>query len=78
MIIQCIEKVDTGARKDVQNNVILTGGMSQMTFLEERMDMELKELLRSVSNYNKIKINETKFQTSHSNWVGGSIVASMG
>lgn len=78
LILQCIEKIEPYKRKDMQTNIILTGGCSKIENIGLRLEKELKVLLKDFSTIWKIKINEElKEDAYHHGWKGGSIIASM-
>ena len=69
-----IQKCEPSLRKDLYNNIILTGGNSLFNGLPERLTKEIKYLaIKSMKEeVNVIASPERKFLT----WLGGSILCS--
>ncbi len=79
MVIMSIEKCDISNRKDLLNNVILCGGSS----LFENFDSRFENGLIQALNYtyeNKVKLasSEEPSRRHHQNWLGGSVMTSIG
>ena len=65
-------------RKDLLSNIILTGGGSLLPNLLERLHREMFEMDMGMIN-SKVKVYTSNLSTErkYSNWLGGSILASM-
>eukprot|EP00656_Telonema_subtile_P000534 TRINITY_DN10245_c0_g1_i1.p1 TRINITY_DN10245_c0_g1~~TRINITY_DN10245_c0_g1_i1.p1 ORF type:complete len:408 (-),score=125.39 TRINITY_DN10245_c0_g1_i1:86-1309(-) len=76
MLNESVGKCDPDLRRDLFNNIILTGGGSLFDGLEVRVHNELSETLPS----QKIKVVATGVNAERrfSAWIGGSILASLG
>jgi actin-related protein len=74
MIVESISKSDIEIRRDLFQNVILSGGTTMMKGFSERVSKQLPDI--SPQNV-KVKVlggNDRKFLP----WVGGSILSSLG
>ena len=74
-----IEKCDISNRKDLLSNVILCGGSS----LFENFDTRFESGLIKALNYtyeSKVKLvtSEETSRRHHQNWLGGSVMSSIG
>eukprot|EP00762_Andalucia_godoyi_P003685 ANDGO_00729.mRNA.1 Actin len=68
-----ILKCDIDIRKDLYNNVVLSGGTSMFTGMAERMTKELVNLAPAAMKVKVIAPAERKYSV----WIGGSILASL-
>jgi len=73
-IYNSILKCDVDIRKDLYNNIVLSGGNTLYPNIEDRMEKEI-ELLAPPTM--KIKVIASP-QKQNAAWIGGSIVASLG
>ena len=74
-IINSIELCDIDLRRDLYQNIFLTGGSSMFPFFEIRLKQELeKELARSGKMATNVRIIAPK-ERVFSNWVGGSVLS---
>ena len=73
MIFQSIMKCDMDVRKDLYNNIILSGGSTMFPGVPERLMKELSSLVPSSAKVNVLGPPEREFLT----WIGGSILGSM-
>jgi actin-related protein len=74
MIVESISKSDIEIRRDLFQNVILSGGTTMMKGFQERVQKQLPDI--SPQNV-KVKVlggSDRKFLP----WVGGSILSSLG
>lgn len=72
-IYHSIMKVDANIRKDVYENIVLSGGNTMFQGLPERLDKELKDLTKNEVNINIV----APVNRFNSVWNGGSILASL-
>jgi len=79
MIYDAVSKCDLDIRRELFNNVIVTGGNSLLPGFHERLANELPEVAPQQMPY-KVKITSTPNSTERkfSVWIGGSILASLG
>lgn len=77
LIYQCLENVKNYKRKDMLENIILTGGGSCIFNLSERLERELKVLLKDLSYVSKISSAHNLVERECTGWMGASVVASM-
>eukprot|EP01029_Cantina_marsupialis_P028907 TRINITY_DN778161_c0_g1_i1.p1 TRINITY_DN778161_c0_g1~~TRINITY_DN778161_c0_g1_i1.p1 ORF type:complete len:407 (-),score=92.11 TRINITY_DN778161_c0_g1_i1:124-1311(-) len=63
-------------RKDICNQVIVTGGISKMEGLEERLHQDLSDMLPLSMKVRMIQAGPLERQFS--SWIGGSILSSLG
>ncbi len=68
-----IQKCDIDVRKDLYENVILSGGSTMFDGLAERLEKELTTLAPSTMKINITAMPERKFSV----WIGGSIISSL-
>lgn len=78
LVKESLEKTDIEIRKELVSNIIITGGCSLMPNLIERiqkelMDMNILGLGHRVKTFTTVSTAERKY----TNWLGGSILASM-
>jgi hypothetical protein len=68
---------DVDVRKDLASNIVLTGGSSLFSTLEQRLSLELP---RIVSSAYKPKVVASKYnvERAFAPWIGGSILSSLG
>lgn len=72
-IVDSIMKCDEDIRKDLFNNIVLSGGNTMFEGLSERLEKEIKKLAPPGTNVSVIAPPERKYST----WIGGSIYASL-
>ena len=70
-----IERCDDDIKKDLYNNIVLSGGTSMFNELPERLTKEIQELVpqQMKEEVRVIASPERKFAT----WIGGSIISSI-
>lgn len=68
-----IERVDIEARKQQYENLILSGGSSMYTGLDQRLEKEVSALVASTMKVKVIAQKERKYSV----WIGGSVLASL-
>lgn len=68
-----INKCDVDIRKDLYNNIVLSGGSTMFAGIAERMNKELVALAPAASKIKVIAPPERKYSV----WIGGSILASL-
>jgi len=71
MVADAIQNIDLDLRKDIQNNIVLTGGNTYTNGFADRMHKELSRLLPG--SVRIIAAPERKFSA----WIGGSILGSI-
>eukprot|EP00727_Mastigamoeba_balamuthi_P012718 m51a1_g8069 putative actin (288) ;mRNA; r:167938-168940 len=72
-VLESINRCDVDLRKDLYNNVVLSGGATLTRGLPERLMKELRALVPPSMRVNVIAPPERL----HSVWIGGSILASL-
>uniref|UniRef100_A0A7S2UUF9 Actin n=1 Tax=Fibrocapsa japonica TaxID=94617 RepID=A0A7S2UUF9_9STRA len=70
---ETIMKCDMDVRKELYNNVVLSGGTTMFPGIEDRLTKELTSLAPSTMKVKVIAPNERKYSV----WIGGSILASL-
>ncbi len=68
-----IMKCDIDIRKNLYENIVLSGGTTMLSGFPERMQKEMTSLAPSTMKINIIAPPERKWST----WIGGSILASL-
>jgi actin-related protein len=69
MVHDTVQKCDVSARKDLQGNIVLSGGNTMMTGFADRLQKELSSLLPG-----QVRILAPP-ERKYSAWIGGSILA---
>lgn len=72
LIFQSIMKCDSDIRKDLYGNIVLAGGNTMFSGINQRINYELSEV-QSNFKVNVAAPNERKY----TGWIGGSILASL-
>jgi actin-related protein len=72
-MFQTIMKCDVDIRKDLYNNIVLSGGTTMYPGIGERLTKELTALAPSTMKVKVIAPPERKYSV----WIGGSILASL-
>ncbi|KAF8817955.1 actin-related protein ARP1 [Cardiosporidium cionae] len=72
-IFQSIMKCDLDLRKDLYNNIILSGGSTMFPGIGERLSRELTRLAPSTMKIKVVAPPERKYSV----WIGGSILSSL-
>lgn len=72
-ILNSINKCDMAVRRDLYNNVVLSGGTTLLEGFPERLEKELHEISPSSVEIQVIAPPERKFSV----WTGGSILSSL-
>ena len=75
LFIQSIEKCDMDIKEELLNNIILTGGTSQMHNLKERLNHDIVELLSS-SFKDKVEIVKEDYFSKNINSCSGAALVS--
>jgi len=70
---ESIMKCDVDIRKDLYNNVVLSGGSTMFKGIEDRMKKELEALVPPTMRVNVVAPAERKYSV----WLGGSILSSL-
>ena len=74
-IVNVVELCDMDIRRDLLQNIFITGGSSLFPNFEKRLKQEIeKELMKRGKLYQNVKIFAPKGREL-SNWVGGSILS---
>merc|ERR1711872_117143 len=73
ILYKSITKCDIDLRAGLYNNIVLSGGSTEIKGLEERLKKEVKLLAPVSSNVKVIAPTERKYSV----WIGGSILASL-
>ena len=71
-----LDKCGADMRKDLTNNLLLTGGGSQFKFMPERLQREVAALLPAGFKVRVVCPDAAEHRQGV--WVGGSILASLG
>lgn len=77
LVLESVNKCDVDVRREMYQNIVLTGGVSQTSGLRDRLE---KDLMGEGPAAGRFKVNtpanlmERKFSV----WIGGSILASLG
>jgi actin len=74
MVVDSISMTDIDIRKDLFQNVILTGGNSCFKGFTERLQRQITEIAPQNVKVKVITASEKQFTP----WVGGSILSSLG
>jgi actin-related protein len=73
LTFQSIMKCDVDIRKDLYNNVVMSGGSTMFTGIAERMQKEIKAMAPESMTIKIIAPPERKYSV----WIGGSILSSL-
>jgi len=73
LTFQSIMKCDVDIRKDLYNNIVMSGGTTMFTGIAERMQKEIKALAPDSMTIKIIAPPERKYSV----WIGGSILSSL-
>ena len=73
MAYSSIQKSDMDLRRDLYQNVILSGGTAMINHLNERLQKEMEELAPKAAKIKIVASPERKYLV----WMGGSILASL-
>lgn len=68
-----IQKCDVDVRKDLYNNIVLSGGTTMFPGIGERMSKEMSQLAPQSIKIKVVAPPERKFSV----WIGGSILSSL-
>ena len=74
MIVESISKSDIDIRRDLFQNIILSGGTCNFTGFQKRMEKQLPEVSPQNVRVKVLGSFDRRFQP----WVGGSILSSLG
>eukprot|EP01086_Lenisia_limosa_P015936 TRINITY_DN5434_c0_g1_i1.p1 TRINITY_DN5434_c0_g1~~TRINITY_DN5434_c0_g1_i1.p1 ORF type:complete len:168 (-),score=22.35 TRINITY_DN5434_c0_g1_i1:53-556(-) len=77
MAVTAIEKTHPDVRKELLNNIIISGGNSLFLGFVERFKREVQDI---VPNSQKLRFHHSTnvIERRHAAWVGGSILGSLG
>jgi actin-related protein len=75
LIVECIKKCDIDLRKDLFQNILLTGGTSLMPGFKDRLHKDICKIVPD-SMVSKVKVIESE-QKQNTPWLGGSVFASL-
>ncbi len=70
---QSIMKCDVDIRKDLYQNIVMSGGTTMFQGIGDRMTKELTALAPSTMKIKVVALPERKYSV----WIGGSILASL-
>ena len=70
---QSIMKCDVDIRKDLYNNIVMSGGTTMYPGIPERLNKEVTQLAPSTMKIKVVAPAERKFLV----WIGGSILSSL-
>jgi len=73
LVYDCILKCDVDIRKDLYANIVLSGGSTMYTGIQERMEKEVKALAPPTMKIKVVAPPERKYSV----WIGGSILSSL-
>ena len=68
---------DGDSRRDLTNNIILTGGSSLFPQLEQRLSLEVPRVVPSAYKC-RVIASRNSTERSYSAWIGGSVLTSLG
>lgn len=77
MIVSSIQQCDTDVRQTLYSNIVITGGMSLTTGFVERLNSELEVQALAGGRF-KVHAPVSVVERRHANWIGGSILGSLG
>jgi len=72
-LFDCIQKCDIDVRKDLYNNIVLSGGSTMFPGLDERLNKEMVGLAPPTMKIRVVAPPERKYSV----WIGGSILSSL-
>ncbi len=72
-VYNCIQACDIDLRKELYQNIVLSGGTTMFPGLKERLHKELKELVPESVEVRIVAPPERRYSV----WIGGSILASL-
>ena len=70
---KCVQKCDADLRRELLNNIALSGGTSMFPGINDRLAKEISALAPSSA---KVKIIAPK-ERNYSAWIGGSVLSSL-
>lgn len=70
---QTIQKCDIDVRRDLYENIILSGGTTMFPGIKDRLTMEVANLCPASVKVNVIANNERKYSV----WIGGSVLSTL-
>merc|ERR1711978_484602 len=73
IVYDSIQKCDIDIRKDLWQNVVLSGGTTMFTGIDERLQKELKDQAPASVKVKIVAPPERKYSV----WIGGSILSSL-
>ena len=73
LTFKSIMKCDVDIRKDLYNNIVLSGGSTMFKGIDDRVQKEIKALAPESMNIKIIAPPERKYSV----WIGGSILSSL-
>lgn len=66
-------KSDIDVRRDLYNNIVMSGGTTMFDGISERLSLEMTQLAPSTMKIKVVAPPERKFSV----WIGGSILSSL-
>ena len=72
-IYECIQKADIDLRRELYENITLSGGTSMFEGIQQRLSKELAQILNPSVNVKIIAPVERKFSI----WIGGSVLSTL-
>ena len=69
----CVQKCDIDVRRELFENVLLSGGSTMFPGIQERLVKELKNRVNANVNVKVIAPNERKFSV----WIGGATLCNL-
>lgn len=66
-------KSDIDVRRDLYNNIVMSGGTTMFEGISERLSLEMTQLAPSTMKIKVVAPPERKFSV----WIGGSILSSL-
>ena len=73
LLIKTIKKCDTDIRKELYNNIVLSGGCTMLSGLKERLNKEVRDNVEQGTEIKIIAPPERRLSV----WIGGSILGSL-
>ncbi|GJQ10935.1 hypothetical protein GpartN1_g2726.t1 [Galdieria partita] len=73
MMCKCIEETPFNIRKELWNNIVLSGGCMMITGIQDRLQKDLKSSIPSTAAFQIFRLPDTRLST----WLGGSILGNL-
>ncbi|GJD10109.1 Actin-6 [Galdieria sulphuraria] len=73
MVCKCIQEIPYNIRKDLWNNIVLSGGSMMITGIQDRLKKDLKNNIPSTAAFHIFRLPDARLST----WLGGSILGNL-